>query len=194
MRKSTLFVSAALTTFMLVMLFGVVSAYQTATGSNPINATTVNPIVQQQPVVGVVDTVSMEAPVTAGAAPASVLPAQPAVVLSAEDAALLVAKITGRTDLYSVESSKLDGVDAYLVTFSSGDIVYISLTGQILSITKPQVYTATDGGGSAHRGGRVSGGGGAPAADAPKPSGGGGGEHEGGEPPQPPEPPEGGGG
>ena len=42
MRKSTLFVSAALTTFMLVMLFGVVTAYQAVsaqavTNTNPAN-------------------------------------------------------------------------------------------------------------------------------------------------------------
>ena len=53
-----------------------------------------------------------------------------------EEAAALASKILGRTDLYSVESAQFENADAYLVTFSSGDIVYVSLQGQILSISK----------------------------------------------------------
>ena len=153
MRKSTLFVSAALTTFLLVMLFGVVSAYQAMTKTNPLN---VAPVAQQQPVSDVVDTAPVLAP-TSQAAP-----------VTPEQAAQLAVQVINRTDLYSVETSKLNGVDAYLVTFSSGDLVYVSLTGQILSITKLPVFTASSGGGG---GGRHSGGG-APASSS-------GGEHEG---------------
>ena len=68
MRKSTLFISAALTTFMLAVLFGVASAYQ-----NAIKSTT----------------------------------------------------------------------GAYLVTFSSGDTVYVSPVGQILSINIVAVVVPT---------------------------------------------------
>ena len=156
MRKSTLFVSAALTTFMLVMLFGVVSAYQAMTKTNPANVGNVAPVAQQQPVSDVVDTAPVLAP-TSQAAP-----------VTPEQAAQLAAQVISRTDLYSVETSKLNGVDAYLVTFSSGDLVYVGLTGQILSITKLPVFTASSGGGG---GGRHSGGG-APASSS-------GGEHEG---------------
>ena len=162
MRKSTLFISASLTTFMLVMLFGVVSAYQTVTGSNPINAFTGNPAVQQKPASGVADTVSLQS-ASVNAAPLQ------AVTFTAEQAAQLAAQTIGRTDLFSVETSKLNGADAYLVTFSSGDLVYVSLTGEILSITKLPVVTVSSGGG----GGRRGGGGGSPAP-------GGDGEHEGG--------------
>ena len=154
MRKSTLFVSAALTTFMLVMLFGVVSAYQAMTKTNPANAGNVAPVAQQQPVSDVVESAPALAP-TSQAAP-----------VTPEQAAQLAAQVIGRTDLYSVETSSLNGVDAYLVTFSSGDLVYVSLTGQILSITQLPVFTASSGGG----GGGGSGGG-----------SGGGGEHEGGD-------------
>ena len=157
MRKSTLFVSAALTTFMLVMLFGVVSAYQAMTKTNPANVTDVTPVAQQQPVSDVVES-----------APALV-PTSQAAPVTPEQAAQLAAQVISRTDLYSVETSKLNGVDAYLVTFSSGDLVYVGLTGQILSITKLPVFTASSGGGGG--GGRHSGGG-APASSS-------GGEHEG---------------
>ena len=67
--------------------------------------------------------------------------------MTPEQASQLAAQVIGRTDLYSVETSKLNGVDAYLVTFSSGDLVYVSLTGQILSITKLPVVTVSASGG-----------------------------------------------
>lgn len=146
MRKSTLFISAALTAFVLVMLFGVVSAYQAATKANPVNVSVATPVSQQQPVSAVTDAAPTLEPTTQAA---NVTP---------EQAAQLAAQVINRTDLYSVETSKLNGVDAYLVTFSSGDLVYVSLTGQILSITKLPVLTVSTGGGGG--GGRRHGGGG----------------------------------
>jgi hypothetical protein len=156
MRKSTLFVSAVLTTFLLVMLIGVVSAYQAMTKTNPVIVSAAAPAARQQPVSDVDN-----APV--------LTPTSQAAPVTPEQAAQLAAQVIGRTDLYSVETSKLDGVDAYLVTFSSGDLVYVGLTGQILSITKLPVFTVSSGGGGGRRGG--DGGGSAPAS-------GGGGKHE----------------
>lgn len=155
MRKSTLFISAALTTFMLVMLFGVVSAYQTVmrTNSTLLKPESTQPISQQQP-----------APGPVGVIPGTdALPAQPA-LLTPEEAAQLAAQVMGRTDLYSVETATWNGVQAYLVTFSSGDLVYVSPTGQILAITKLQTYTTNAARGGGGHGGE-----------------GGGGEHEGSE-------------
>jgi hypothetical protein len=60
-----------------------------------------------------------------------------------------------------VEITQLDGVDVYLVTFSSGDIVYMSLDGQILSISKLAVTVvaqSTGGGGGGGNGGGSGGG------------------------------------
>ncbi len=57
--------------------------------------------------------------------------------LTPEEAAALAAQVIGRTDLYSVETALYNEVvSAYLVTFTSGDLVYVSLDGQILSIGK----------------------------------------------------------
>jgi hypothetical protein len=161
MRKSTLFISAALTTFLLVMLFGVVSAYQAMTKTNPVNVSTAVPEAQQQPVSSVVDTAT------------ALAPTPPAALVTPEQAAQLAAQVINRTDLYSVETSKLNGVDAYLVTFSSGDLVYVNLTGQILSITKLPVITVSAGT-SRGRGGNGSSDGGGGSA----PASGGGGKHE----------------
>ncbi|NOT04065.1 MAG: hypothetical protein HOP27_05645 [Anaerolineales bacterium] len=139
MRKSTLFVSAALTTFMLAVMFGVASAYQKIVQSGvPTEAAQQ----QAQPVNAMVGTSST----VAGS-------------VSIEQAADLASSVIGRTDLYAAENAQLDGVDAYLVTFSSGDIVYVSLDGKVLSISKlPVTYIAgqstwAGGGGNGGNGG-----------------------------------------
>jgi hypothetical protein len=127
MRKGTLFLSAVLTAFMLAVLVGVASAYQrVAKGSEaaaqpPAPAAAVSQVASQ--------------PLAVAAAPA----------FTPDQAAALAGQVIGRTDLYSVETSDLNGQSAYLVTFSSGDLVYVSLDGQILSISHivPQVVSAS---------------------------------------------------
>jgi len=128
MRKSTLFISAALTTFMLAVMFGVASAYQKIVQTGvATEATQQQTQSQAQPVntmiTGTSSTVS-------GA-------------MTIEQAADLASNVIGRTDLYAAENAKLNGVDAYMVTFSSGDLVYVGLDGNILSISKlPVTYIA----------------------------------------------------
>jgi uncharacterized membrane protein YgcG len=143
MRKSTVFISSVLTAFMLAVLFGVVSAYkQTDKPAQPMTDTQSDPAVVQ----------------VANPPPAN---DPPAVNISLEQAAALAAKVIGHTDLYSVENSQLDGVNAFLVTFSSGDIVYVSLDGQILSISKLPVSVVnqpSSGGGGGSGGGHSGGG------------------------------------
>ena len=118
MKKSSLFISTILTAFILAVMAGTVTAYR---------AVNTNVAQVQQP-----------APV-AQAAP---------VVLSPEQAAQLAALYWGRSDLYSVESAVLKGLDTYKVTFSSGDIVYVSPDGQIVAaiaapVAVPQNNTLT---------------------------------------------------
>ena len=139
MRKSTMFISAALTTFMLAIMFGVASAYQ------KIVQTGVPTEAAQQ---------TQSTDVTFGTS------STVAGSVSIEQAADLASNVIGRTDLYAAENAQLDGVNAYLVTFSSGDIVYVSLDGKILSISKlPVTYIAgqsTWAGGSGNGGGNTS--------------------------------------
>lgn len=119
MRKSTLFISAALTTFMLAVMFGVASAYQK---------------IVQNGGTAVETQASNNAPATDAAVVSGFTP---------EQAAEVASKVIGRTDLYAAENSQLNGVDVYLVTFSSGDLVYVGLDGKILSISKiPVKYVA----------------------------------------------------
>ena len=165
MRKSTMFISAALTTFMLAVMFGVASAYQKIVQSGvPTEAA-------QQ---------TQSTDVAFGTSSSTV-----AGSVSIEQAADLASNVIGRTDLYAAENAQLDGVDAYLVTFSSGDIVYVSLDGKVLSISKlPVTYIAgqsTWAGGSGNGGGNNDGGNtssvSAPAAPSAPTSTGGGDDH-----------------
>ena len=135
MRKSTLFISAVLTTFVMAMLAGVASAYQNVVNSNQVAA---QPQPQAQAVAEVIP------------APTEVQP----VNWTPEQAAALAAQVLGHDDLFSVEVTDLNGETVYMVTFSSGDLVYVSLDGQIRSIGQVPVETVTvNSGGGGRRGG-----------------------------------------
>lgn len=117
--NSALFISATLTAFILAVLTGVVSAFNNAGGSEL--ASSGSPT--QAEVVTVLPT-QAEAPATQ---PAPVGPVQ---------AASLAAQFMNKTDVYSVESAVLNGVNVFKVVFSSGDIVYVGQDGAILSTAK----------------------------------------------------------
>ena len=102
MKKSSLFISTVLTAFVLAVLAGAVTAYRAFTAS----------IVQSPQPVPVTQTFQNQ--------------------ISPEQAAQLAAQYWGRNDLYSVESTQVNGTSAYKVTFSSGDVVHISTDGQVL--------------------------------------------------------------
>jgi len=146
MRKSTLFISAALTAFMLAVLFGVVSAYQNIVGSNEATVALESPPMEAMPVVELAPPPTEEIPTQIPA------PAEP-VNITPEEAASIASSVIGRTDLYSVELTQFEGADVYLVTFSSGDLVYVSLQGQVVSISKLPVTVITKSGGGGGGGG-----------------------------------------
>jgi uncharacterized membrane protein len=68
--------------------------------------------------------------------------------ISPQDAAQIAAQYMGRTDLYSVEGATYNGADVYKVTFSSGDIVFISPAGQVLSVLAAPSQNASNNSGS----------------------------------------------
>lgn len=107
MKKSSLFISAALTAFVLAVVAGAITASRVY---GPIGNT--DPVQQVAPVSQIVST-----------------------TVTAEQAAQIAASTLGRSDLYSVDTGTIGGQSAYKVVFSSGDIVYVSATGQILGIT-----------------------------------------------------------
>jgi hypothetical protein len=113
MRKSTVFISAVLTTFVLVMLYNVASAYR---ANNKVADVAVPPTATFAPL-------ATDIPVL-----------EEAIAITPERAAQLAAQVLGNSNLLSAESSSIDGVDAYKITFTNNDIVYIGLDGNILSV------------------------------------------------------------
>jgi len=112
MRKSTVFISAVLTTFALVMLYRIASAYNDNQKTTEIAA----------------EPTSMPAPT------ATEPPAPTEVASDLKRLPQLAAEVVGNTNLLSAESSSLNGVDAYLITFTNKDVVYIGLDGQVLGV------------------------------------------------------------
>src|SRR5665648_261165 len=116
MKKSSLFISAILTTFVLVVLSGAVSAYRSFAASN---AQVTIPGVQAN---------------TQAITQEMVQPTATTAWLTPQEGAQLAAMYLGRSDLYSVEPDFLNGVSVYKVTFSSGDLAYVSMDGQIFRV------------------------------------------------------------
>jgi hypothetical protein len=114
MRKSTVFISAILTTFALVMLYGVVSAYQSMSNlpeATPLPTDTSTP--EPEP---------------------TLEPTATQAILSPEQAAQLAVQVLGNPNLLSAESSNVNGTNAYKITFLNNDVVYVGLDGQILGV------------------------------------------------------------
>lgn len=117
MRKSTIFISAVLTTFALVMLYGVVSAYQSYA-----NLPEATPLPTQT---AIPDTPEPDPTLEPAATQAFITP---------EQAAQLAAQVAGNPNLLSAESWNLNGTSTYKITFTNNDVVYIGLDGQVLGV------------------------------------------------------------
>ena len=122
MPKKNILISAALTAFVLVMLTGVASAYKQVTSSFVAEVTAPPPV-------------TVEAVMPSATVP---------VILTHQEAALVAADYLGQTDLFSVEIAAWEGADAFEVVFSTGDIVYVSMDGQILAVEAPQTVVITE--------------------------------------------------
>lgn len=138
MRKSTLFISTVLTIFMMATIFGVASAYQQIVRNQntvaQVSAAQVAPVVQ----------------------PANLQPVSvPTViaVVTPEQATTIASTFLNDTSVYSVETVDYQGVVAYLVTFSSGNLVYVSTTGEILAVSQiPPIVVVRNTGGNSNGG------------------------------------------
>ncbi len=118
MRKSTLIISAVITAALLFALYSLVAAYQRAIQAPvPPTAVTSAEGLQEQSVDNATE-------------------AAAAGIITIYDAAAQAAQVLGRSDLYLVINTQVNGADVYLATFASGDIMYISREGQVLSTSK----------------------------------------------------------
>ncbi len=66
----------------------------------------------------------------------NVQPVAQSMIVSPKQAAQIAVQYLKQTKVYSVENSALGGKMAYKVTFSSGDLVYVGMTGEILGTHK----------------------------------------------------------
>lgn len=117
MSKKTLFISATLTAFVMVILVNVVSAYNLKSGEPTM---VVQPTIPAPTEVVEVITTSTKP-----------------VLLTHQEAALVAANFLGDTDLFSVENAPWEDEEAFKVVFSSGYVVFVSLDGQILNSEAP---------------------------------------------------------
>lgn len=112
MSKKNLLISAALTTFVLVVLANVSAVYAQ-----------IRDAVTLQPSTLVAEALPMQ---------------NQATQVTHQEAANIAANFLGQNDLYSVENAVWNEADAYKVVFSSGTIVYVGMDGQILGSEAPQ--------------------------------------------------------
>jgi hypothetical protein len=165
--KTALFISIALTAFVIIVLGGVVYVVQgasqtqttaiTPTNTDVAGATLSPDLVQtinerEAAYINLInqanarlaqaqqEQIALEAQIKALQAPNT--PAPTATALTPQQAAQIASSYLGRTDLYSAETTTFNGSSAYLVTFSSGDLVYIGMDGHVLWVQPaPQVNT-----------------------------------------------------
>ncbi len=124
--KSALFISAVLTAFVLVILGSVVSSLNTA------NTTKTNQAAAPTQEILATDIPTQVDPTAMAASP-----------VTPEQAASIAAQYMKKTDVYSVESTSLNGVNAFKVVFSSGDVVYVGLDGIVISTPTLQPTTVS---------------------------------------------------
>jgi hypothetical protein len=138
--KFALFVSTALTAFVIVMVVGLITILKsTPKPAEPVSIEAAAEIVLPQPADPTQPIEPTQQVVPTQPDPSPAVP-QP-VILSPQDAAAIAASVMGKQDFASVGITNLNGVDAYMFTFITGEIVYIGFNGQVLSITLPQVAT-----------------------------------------------------
>ena len=146
MRRSISLISIAFTAFSVVIMASVIYGYRVSARSRSAASEAAQP----QPSAELVASASI-----------------PRLRISPQAAADVASQFLDRTDAYSVQLAEYNGVQAYKVTFSSADVVYISLDGQVLGSEPAPVQLADL---NAHRKARDDGG---------KRGGGGDGEREG---------------
>lgn len=122
--KNALFISAVLTAFVLTILGGVASTL------NPTQASQVAVAASPTETIQITDVPTQPDPTVTASAP-----------VGPEQAAAIAAEYMKKNDVYSVESTLLEGVPVFKVVFSSGDVVYLGLDGTVISTEKLQPTT-----------------------------------------------------
>ena len=145
MRRSISLISIAFTAFSAVIMASVIYGYRVSARSRSSPSGAPEPQLSAESV---------------AAAPV------PSLRISPQEAAEVAAQFLDRTDAYSVQLVEYNGMQAFKVTFSSADVVYISLEGQVLGSEPAPVQLADSGDRRRRRDDRGGGGGGGEGEDA----------------------------
>jgi hypothetical protein len=128
MKRGVTLVSVAITAFSVVIVASVVYGYQVSARPQSVPLPAAVSSLEPRPSPELVSASSVAS-----------------TRMSPKEAAALASEFLGRTDAYSVQLVEYNGVQAYKVTFTSGDIVYVSLDGKILGSELPTVQLASTG-------------------------------------------------
>lgn len=133
MKKSALFLSAAITTFVIVIVAVVIfKARATAAAASVVPTAAPSTL----------------APTSTETATETLLPTDTSTlqptssIITPQEAVFIASSALGNTQVYSVDTVTRYGVDVYQVNFSSGHIVFVSPEGHILMITMLQAAGA----------------------------------------------------
>lgn len=169
MNRTAFIISIALTTFVLMAVGGIVyavnrtekaQAAQAEAAPVDLAAATIDPALEQainereaayQAMIAEANTrleqaqkQQLELQSQVAALQSAAQPAQAPTSVTPEEAAVIASDFLGQTSVYSVESITYQGATLFQVTFSSGDIVYISLDGQVAgSVAATQLTSAS---------------------------------------------------
>ena len=133
MKKNTLFLSAAITTFILVIVASLVLKVRTIGLVSQAAAASVAPAATSTEM----PTDTLQPTDTATLAPTAT-----SAFITPQEAVSIASKALGNTQIYSVDTETRFGKDVYKVTFSSGHIVFVNPQGIILAINSPQAPDA----------------------------------------------------
>lgn len=155
--KTLALISIALTVFSLILIAGVMTAVRRVSAADEPAVATQDPAVLQylneretayQEMIAQANQRLLEAQQAQDALQAQLDASQSdaaadttSAAISPQQAAELAAVYMGQSDLYAVENTAMSGQPAYLVTFSSGDQVYVGLDGQVLGVVPAQQIT-----------------------------------------------------
>lgn len=123
MNKTILVISAILTALILIILGGVVYGVQGRMARTAFGE------------------IDKGTPMVTPSEPSN-QPASGSGALSPQEIGARAANAINRTDIYSIESVFQNGEMEFLVTFSSGDVVRLDGSGQVIGIESPQATAA----------------------------------------------------
>lgn len=136
MKKGLLFLSAAITIFILVFLASAIIKVRASVLDSATSTLVPTDTATQMDIATQVDIPTIQPTDTVIPSP-TISP-----YISPQEAVFIASALLGDTKVYSVDTVTRYGMDTYQVNFSSGNIVFVSPQGHILMVTSNHSYVA----------------------------------------------------